>query len=91
VDTAAMHLAAACQCPTVALFGPSPVFEYHPWQEKHWMIRPQDWLGEAEAKAIPREELMREIPLAAVLAACHEAWKFRAEEAKANSSESCPA
>lgn len=74
VDTAAMHLAAACQCPVVSLFGPSPVFEYHPWQVKNWMIRPQDWLGEATAKALPRDELMREIPLDRVLAACEEAW-----------------
>jgi heptosyltransferase-3 len=74
VDTAAMHLAAACQCPTVALFGPSPVFEYHPWLVNHQMIRPQDWLGEATAKAMPREELMREISLDRVLAACREVW-----------------
>jgi len=74
VDTAAMHLAAACQCPTVALFGPSPVFEYHPWLVKHWMIRPQDWLGEAAAKAMPRDDLMRKIPLDRVLTACEKAW-----------------
>ena len=91
VDTAAMHLAAACQCPTVALFGPSPVFEYHPWQVKHQMIRPQDWLGEAEAKAMPRDELMREIPLERVLAACKEAWKSTLETATASPSESGPA
>lgn len=91
VDTAAMHLAAACQCPTIALFGPSPVFEYHPWQVKHWMVRPQDWLGEAEAKALPRDELMREIPLERVLAACEEAWKSTSETATANSPESGPA
>jgi heptosyltransferase III len=91
VDTAAMHLAAACQCPTVALFGPSPVFEYHPWQVRHWMIRPQDWLGEAAAKAMPRDELIREIPLDRVLAACKEAWKSSTETATANCLESDPA
>jgi heptosyltransferase-3 len=91
VDTAAMHLAAACQCPTVALFGPSPVFEYHPWGDRHWMIRPQDWLGEAVAKAMPRDELMREIPLERVIAACAEAWKYGTRTSMESSAESGPA
>jgi heptosyltransferase-3 len=73
VDTAAMHLAAACQCPTVALFGPSPAFEYHPWEVRHWMIRPQDWLNENAVQAIPRDELMAEIHVNHVLTACREA------------------
>jgi hypothetical protein len=34
------------------------------------MIRPQDLLGEATAKAMPPDELMREIPMDRVLAAC---------------------
>ena len=74
VDTAAMHLAAACQCPTVALFGPSPIHEYHPWKTKSWVIRPQNWLGEEKAKSIPRDFLMREIPVNRVLDACREAF-----------------
>jgi len=74
VDTAAMHLAAAFQCPTVALFGPSPIHEYHPWKTKSWVIRPQNWLGEEEAKSIPRDFLMREIPVNRVLDACREAF-----------------
>jgi heptosyltransferase-3 len=91
VDTAAMHLAAACQCPTISLFGPSPVFEYHPWHVKHQMIRPQDWLGEAAAKAMPREELMSEIPLNRVLVACQEAWQNGPRSATASFPESDPA
>ncbi|MFZ9920941.1 MAG: glycosyltransferase family 9 protein, partial [Terrimicrobiaceae bacterium] len=63
VDTAAMHLAAAVKCPSVVLFGSSPVHEYHPWQARHWMLRPQDWLGDEEASRIPREKLMTEIPV----------------------------
>jgi heptosyltransferase-3 len=74
VDTAAMHLAAAAGCPTVCLFGPSPDFEYHPWKVRHWMIRPQQWLGEEAAAALPRDDLMREIPVSKVLDACREAW-----------------
>jgi heptosyltransferase-3 len=73
VDTAAMHLAAAVKCPSVVLFGPSPVHEYHPWQVRHWMLRPQDWLGDEEASRIPREKLMTAIPVNRVLAACQEA------------------
>lgn len=38
VDTAAMHLAAACQCPTVALFGPSIVHFWRPWQVVHRLV-----------------------------------------------------
>ena len=77
VDTAAMHLAAAVNCPSVVLFGPSPVHEYHPWQVRHWMLRPQDWLGEEESSRIPREKLMSEIPVNRVLAACQEATTLR--------------
>ncbi|WP_461784785.1 glycosyltransferase family 9 protein [Prosthecobacter sp.] len=40
VDTAAMHLAAAMGCPTVALFGPdSNANNWHPWQVPYELIR----------------------------------------------------
>ena len=74
VDTAAMHLAAAAHCPSVCLFGPSPVFEYHPWKVKNWVIRPQDWLGEEELKKTPLHHLMKGIPIGRVLEACQTAW-----------------
>jgi len=45
---------------------------------KHWMIRPQDWLGEEVAKKISRDELMKEIPVAQVLEACCDAAKLKA-------------
>jgi heptosyltransferase III len=38
VDTAAMHLAAACQCPIVAIFGYSVVHQWHPWKAKFRLI-----------------------------------------------------
>lgn len=38
VDTAAMHLSAACQCPTVALFGPSTLHEWSPWRVTHRVV-----------------------------------------------------
>jgi heptosyltransferase-3 len=78
VDTAAMHLAAATGCPAVCLFGPSPVFEYHPWKVKSWIICPQEWLGEEAAKKIPTSNLMSEIPVDRVLTACRAAANFKA-------------
>jgi heptosyltransferase-3 len=68
VDTAAMHLAAACQCPTVALFGPSPVYEYHPWMVRHWMIRP-DANSRSEASPPGR---MQDINVDTVFHSCNE-------------------
>jgi heptosyltransferase-3 len=41
VDTAAMHLAAACQCPTVALFGPSIVNLWKPWKTPNIVVTPE--------------------------------------------------
>lgn len=46
VDTVAMHLAAAMQVPTVALFGPSSEWSWHPWQCRHELV-----LGECPCKA----------------------------------------
>jgi len=39
VDTAAMHLAAACQAPTVALFGPSLIEQWHPWRVAYRLLK----------------------------------------------------
>jgi lipopolysaccharide heptosyltransferase III len=38
VDTAATHLAAACQCPIVAIFGHSAVHQWHPWKAEFRLI-----------------------------------------------------
>ena len=72
VDTAAMHLAAACQCPTVALFGGSKIFEWYPWRVRSVVVRPQDWLGEESTAGLLDSELMRRIDVARVVAACDE-------------------
>lgn len=40
VDTAAMHLAAAMQCPVVALFGQTIPGQYGPWKCPHVMVAP---------------------------------------------------
>lgn len=69
VDTAAMHLAAACQCPTVALFGGSKYFEWYPWRVRSLVVRPQEWITEERAKGMLDSELMREISPTKVIAA----------------------
>jgi heptosyltransferase-3 len=38
VDSAPMHIAAAMQTPTVALFGPSGELEWRPWQVAHLVV-----------------------------------------------------
>ena len=72
VDTAAMHLAAACQCPTVALFGRSKLSEWYPWRVRHLVVRPQQWLGEDPNADRKTDALMREIPVERAIAACEE-------------------
>jgi len=72
VDTAAMHLAAACSCPTVALFGGSKIHEWHPWRVRSKVVRAQDWLGEEECYRLSGESLMAAIRPEHVVAACDE-------------------
>jgi len=38
VDTAAMHLAAACQCPVVAIFAHSFACQWRPWKSPHVLL-----------------------------------------------------
>ena len=70
VDTAAMHLAAACHCPTVALFGSSKIFEWRPWRVRHRTIRALDWLEEEAAEKLLPEQLMEKITARTVVEAC---------------------
>lgn len=45
VDTAAMHLAAACGCPTVAVWGPSDENRWRPWRCPHLLVTPAGAAG----------------------------------------------
>jgi heptosyltransferase-3 len=73
VDTAAMHLAAACNCPTVALFGPSTVRFWRPWRVEHRVV-----LSPGSAAAQEAPDYLQQVPqqscegisVAAVLEAC---------------------
>jgi heptosyltransferase-3 len=38
VDTVALHIAAAAQTPSVALFGPSSEWSWQPWQAPHRLV-----------------------------------------------------
>ena len=64
VDTAAMHLAAACQCPTVALFASSVARHWRPWRVRHQLVGAAD-LGQKTA-----DDAMTRIEVEHVLAAC---------------------
>lgn len=69
VDTAAMHLAAACQCPIVALFGDSVVAQWSPWQVPHEVVHPGDFLSAEEISRIPAREIIRRLTPEMALAA----------------------
>jgi heptosyltransferase-3 len=66
VDTAAMHLAAAVQCPSVILFGHPPAYQFRPWKCPHRIVRSRDSMVETERYQLPGEQLMQEISLAMV-------------------------
>ncbi len=68
VDTAAMHLAAACQCPTVAIFGPSNPSEWRPWEVTHRLIVP----GTLARTQLPPERQIEGVLASEVIQACRE-------------------
>ena len=61
VDTAAMHLASAVQCPSVVLFGHPPAYQFRPWKCPHRVVRSKDIMLETERYQLPGEKLMQEI------------------------------
>jgi heptosyltransferase-3 len=74
-DTATMHLAAACECPIVALFGSTWEGHWHPWQAPHRIVAATETAPTGNAKEnLARAKLrtMTAIPPASVIAACGE-------------------
>ena len=67
VDTAAMHLAAACQCPIVALFASSVAKHWRPWRVRHQLVGPILKPGQKTGA-----DLMANIQPEEVLAACRQ-------------------
>ena len=74
VDTAAMHLAAACQCPTVALFGSSRDWAWCPWAVRHQILGPTeaDWQAVRDSGQVKQEirKLIFKVSVKDTLAAC---------------------
>jgi heptosyltransferase-3 len=72
-NTAAMHLAAACHCPTVTLFGPSIEDHWYPWQVPYRIVTSHGYIpfgGVQERYARIKKRTMDEIELRDVVAAC---------------------
>ena len=73
LDTAAMHLAAACGCPVVALFGPSLEDHWHPWRVPYRIVTSPGYVpveDPAERHALARKRTMDQIRAEDVVAAC---------------------
>jgi len=74
-NTAAMHLAAACHCPTVTLFGPSIEDHWHPWQVPYRIVTSHGYTPVNDVKeryARVKKRTMEEIQVAEVVTACGE-------------------
>jgi len=74
LDTAAMHLAAACGCPVVALFGCTHERHWRPWLSPHRIVTDSDAStleGEEDMKTVAGRT-MTGISPAKVIAACED-------------------
>ncbi|MDR0250712.1 MAG: putative lipopolysaccharide heptosyltransferase III [Burkholderiales bacterium] len=72
VDSVPMHMAAALQIPGVALFGPSKVHEWLPWQAPITVLKASDWTTLPHPDSIDTATTIRylaAIPVEAVLEA----------------------
>jgi heptosyltransferase-3 len=77
-NTAAMHLAAACQCPVVTLFGPSIEDHWRPWRVPHRIVTSPGYIpanNAVERYAQVKKRTMDEIQARDVVAACDELRK----------------
>lgn len=75
VDSVPMHMAAALKKDTVALFGPSKVNEWHPWQTRCRLIDARDYGSVLDPDAVntaTEERYLKNIPVAPVTQAVEE-------------------
>lgn len=78
VDTAAMHLAAAMQCPIVALFGQSIPGQFGPWKCPHVMVAPAGRkFGEPSGGTNAMNHRMLAIGVEDVVSACRKAAEMK--------------
>jgi heptosyltransferase-3 len=60
VDTAATHLAAACQCPIVGLYAYTLMHQWKPWRAHDRLFHPDQWMDSQEEILLhPASEIMR--------------------------------
>jgi heptosyltransferase-3 len=69
VDTAAMHLSAACQCPTVAIFAYSVLDHWRPWKVSHEVLHLGNQLPPRGEGQRPATEVMEKLTPQQVTAA----------------------
>lgn len=72
-NTAAMHLAAACGCPVVTLFGPSIEDHWHPWRVPYRIVTTPGYVPPVDAReryAAVKKRAMEDIRPEDVIAAC---------------------
>jgi len=75
LDTAAMHLAVACRCPVVTLFGPTIEDHWHPWQATYRIVTTPGYLlaeNPVERYVRIKKRKTNEIEARDVVAACEE-------------------
>lgn len=72
VDTAAMHLAAACQCPVVTIFGLTAVVQWRPWQCPNRVLAALAEHEELPAAKVQTDNPIHRISVESVLAAVRE-------------------
>jgi heptosyltransferase-3 len=75
VDTAAMHLAAACNCRTIALFGPTWEQNWAPWEHEATILTGNN---PAKSHAECKKRSMLDITEDEVIEACFRAFLFPA-------------
>jgi heptosyltransferase III len=75
LNTATMHLAAACECPVVALFGPSIEDHWYPWQVPYRIVTSRGYVPSPDVASRYeqiKQRSMTDIYPSDVLAACNE-------------------
>ncbi|PAW77650.1 MAG: hypothetical protein B9S32_10250 [Verrucomicrobia bacterium Tous-C9LFEB] len=75
LNTAAMHLAAACGCPSVSIFGPTVEDHWYPWQAPYRIVNGPDYVAPADPKQRQescRKRTMNDTRPQDVIAACDE-------------------
>ena len=82
VDTAAMHLAAACGCPVVAIFGMTSVAQWRPWSGPNRVLSSLPETLEIAAAEVRDNNPIERIAVGAVLHAADELMRNSAARAE---------